>query len=119
MNPEQIFDYEGEFCRVISKDGETVKGIIRLVSYQGEDVPDENFIIIGRNGIPFDDIDSIDEIDNPSEPDVLIDELWSFYNDQKRVDEIFDKLDAFLKEEHPEEEKQIIKDFYNKHVISE
>ncbi len=119
MSVEEIFGMEEKFCIVICKDDETVKGVIRLVSYQGEDDSDENFILIGNTGILFDDIDSIEEIDNPSEPDVLIDELWSAYNDQKRVNEIFNRMDAFMKDEHPEEEKQIIKDFYDKHVFSE
>ena len=119
MSIEEIFEMEDKFCIVTCNNGEMVKGVIRLVSYQGEDVPDENFILIGHTGFLFDDIDSMEEIESPSEPDILIDELWNVFNDQKRVNEIYDRLDAFMKEDHPEEEKQIIKDFYDKHVFSE
>ena len=101
------------------KDGEIFNGVIVLVSYQGEDDPEENFILVGSNGILFDDIGSIEEVLYPSEPEILIDELWQSYNNQERVEEIFDRLNSFIKEDHPEKEKQIIKDFFDKHVVYE
>ena len=110
MDPKDVFSYDRKFCVVHPRDGEDVKGKIRLVSYQGEDDPDENFIIIGRNGIPFTD---------PTEPDILIDELWWNFNDQDKVNRIFERLYEFLEEEHSEEEKQIIKEFLKVYVVTD
>jgi len=119
MDPKDVFSYDRKFCVVHPRDGEDVKGKIRLVSYQGEDDPDENFIIIGRNGIPFTDIETIEEITDPTEPDILIDELWWNFNDQDKVNRIFERLYEFLEEEHSEEEKQIIKEFLKVYVVTD
>ena len=42
MDPKDIFSYDRKFWVVHPRDGEDVKGKIRLVSYQGEDIIKKN-----------------------------------------------------------------------------